>query len=133
MPLQGVDDQAVIVYRERYEFQARLLRGLPQSRGPGILHANRAMPVGQQRTAEPGHALPGPHDDADRARLGRGTPAPVQMPGQDCAQLWQAARFGVGQPIERRGLGRCPDRLHPLAAREGPQVRVIRRQVEAGR
>ena len=133
MPVQGVDDQAVVVHRERHQFQARLLRGLPQPRGPGILHADRGMPVGQQRPAEPGHALPGPHDDADRARFGRGAPAPVQVLGQDGAQLRQAARLGVGQPVERRGLGRGPDRPHPLTAGEGPQVRVIRRQVEAGR
>jgi hypothetical protein len=133
LPVQGADDQAVVVHRERHQVQARLLRGLEQPRRAGILHADRGMPVGHQRAAEPGHALAGPHDDADRVRLGRSAPAPVQVLGQDRAQLRQPAWLGVGEPVEWRGLGRRPDRLHPLAAGKGPQVRLTGAQVVAGR
>jgi hypothetical protein len=126
---QRVHHQAAVVHRQRYQVQAGGPGGLPEPWRARILHADRGVAVVAQRVGELGHGLPGTGEYRQGAGLGGRTPAAVQVRGQHLAQPWVAAVLGVVELVERRGLGRDPDRLDPLAPREGalvgPEAQVV--------
>jgi hypothetical protein len=127
------DHEAVVVGRQRDEFQPGQPGRLPQAIRPGLLHPELAVPVRHQRPGELGHARRGAGENGDGGGGGGGRAPPAEVLRQDRAQPGFATLLGVAELVERRGLGRLAHRLEPLGARERAEVRAALGQVVAGR